>query len=455
MPNLDTDIPFIPVTYSDGTHRDVTIREALTQAHTIIGVTSPNPRYAASLTRLLIAIMVRAHQPYTRDTQLALYHRGHLDLAAINTYLDHWHDRFDLDDPVRPFFQVSGVTDDQLKTISILDPNKSSGSNVLLWDHSRDTDTVTVTPAEAARLIIAQHAYGIGCATSPLLPGQKYSKDGPLARTVACLTETGNLHTTLIVNAPYTMTNENDLPAWERDADTHEITTRKSTGMADQLTMQSRRQRIGGIDSNGNYTRAIAAPGTRPSDDTDSWTTDPHLIPITEQTTNPDETSTPPVRIKTLMSYLSDRSWTLSSPHLFATERSKTVKGVTTTTRYALPEHLAVARDLGIIGDTTRIVLYRQCLDNAKILAIFQRTVIADLTGADDATANLIAFVDSVDNDVSPRYWATINGHAPQITTMQTAARIVASALSAEDPHRHRTTRSIIKELWPDEETTA
>lgn len=457
MTNIATEVPFIPVTFHNGTTRDVTIYEALTKADEIVAITTPNVQYQVSLTRLLCAVMVRAHQPYDRDTQVGLFRKGSFDLDAVASYLNTWHDRFNLDGRT-PFFQVPDIDPDLLKSIATLDPYRSSGSNVLVWDHTCDHDIVEITPAEAARLIIAQHAYGIPGLATGVVPGQSRlaAKFSPLSATCAVIADTGSLHTTLLAASPHTMTHTADLPAWERDPDTVHPKQREATGMVDRFTWQSRRVLLGPPTPEGNYTTGVTAAGTTLDNDDQVWHVDPHLVPIKEATWEKNEPPGTGETIKVLMSYISDRSWTLNSPLIFVERHAKTDKnGKTTLTYRDVPEHLTVARDIGIIGARTRIGIYRQCLNQAKLLAVFRRTVNAYLTNDDtEALNNIIDFVNSVDQNIGPDYWATINANAPQIKTMESAAAIVSNALRHEPHGTNSLTHATIRAMNADEDDT-
>jgi len=96
---------------------------------------------------------------------------GCLDQAKLGTYIAHWRARFDLFDDKYPFYQCASmpvsITDSNGNKNPILNPsqilymNSLQGTMLHCFDHSLDIQPKSVSPSEAARLLVTFQAFAV------------------------------------------------------------------------------------------------------------------------------------------------------------------------------------------------------------------------------------------------------------------------------------------------------
>ncbi len=171
MPSFRVDDePWMPVVYSDGTTKEVGLREVLLQAHEIRAVRDPLPLSELGVYRLLIAFVLdifviepgddRTIEP-DLDGLTELLSAGAFDTDAVNAYFDRYAERFDLFSETHPFLQTPGLTDTDSKVLSVLLPAEPSGGDAILFHHTEDKRFAT-TPAMSARLLTTLAAFAVG-----------------------------------------------------------------------------------------------------------------------------------------------------------------------------------------------------------------------------------------------------------------------------------------------------
>lgn len=259
--------PWIPCVDLGGANVELGLRDTLVQAHELGEVAAESPLVTAALHRLLLAVLHRVFGPATHQEWNDLWRAGRWDQSELDSYLDRWRDRFDLFHPQRPFYQAP---DERVSPCSVAAfiHEAASGRNPTLFDHQTDSRRLELTPAGAARMLIAAQTHGLshGCVPSKGL----YFTDGPCARDIVFLLEGDTLFETLALNLlrypsdsviPH---DARDRPAWETD---DPFTPARSVprGYLDYLTWQSRRallipERAG---TETVVTRMTAAPGLR------------------------------------------------------------------------------------------------------------------------------------------------------------------------------------------------
>jgi CRISPR system Cascade subunit CasA len=234
------DEPFLPVIRPDGRTKELGLRETLQQAHELRELRDDSPLVTAALHRLLLAILHRVFGPENENAWAQLRDHGRWDAEALDAYLDRWRDRFDLFDARRPFYQTARFRTDPPGGISRLAHELASGNNATLFDHTRDDPPAAVSPAEAARLLIAQQAYAVGGGKS----ATGYTAHAPLLQGVLILAQGATLFETLLLNlvaynreAPIPA--RDDAPIWERN-EPAALTSPQPRGYLDYLTWQSR-----------------------------------------------------------------------------------------------------------------------------------------------------------------------------------------------------------------------
>lgn len=264
--------PWIPTHAGAGGSRPdfVSLREALTDAHQWTGIAAETPLIEVGLYRLLIALLHRAlGGPASRAEWAALRRDGRFPRGDIGTYLARWQGRFDLFSATHPFFQTPGLPPDKAGPVSRL--QWQAENNPVIWDHASPVRPSALSPATAARLVVALHAFDLG-GTKAGEKGPAFAKAAPLAKSAVFLAVGNTLFETLLLNLvrydgragrPYEFDPTQDRPAWERDRPYGE-TDRAPDGPCDWLTWQSRRLLLI-PPSDGLVHRCIIMPGDRPS----------------------------------------------------------------------------------------------------------------------------------------------------------------------------------------------
>lgn len=217
------------------------LQEALTQAHELREIACESPLVTASLHRLLLALLHRIFGPKSYDAWFALWRAGRFDAATIEAYLAHWRDRFDLFDPERPFYQAA---DDRVKPkpVTSLVHHVASGNNATLFDHHTDEGGLSLSPAQAARYLVAAQAFGL----AGLSGLERKFTDGTCTRGMVFLVQGVSLFETLMLNllrydADHPIPSQpDDLPTWEVD-DPFAGDRNIPRGYLDYLTWQNRR----------------------------------------------------------------------------------------------------------------------------------------------------------------------------------------------------------------------
>jgi len=232
---------WIPCVRPDGTSEELGLRECLAHAHELRELHGESPPVTASLHRLLLAVLHRVFGPASHKEWADLWEDGRWDDEEVDAYLDRWRHRFDLFHPERPFYQAP---DDRVKpkSVATLVQEVASGHNPTLFDHHTEDQGLTLTPGQAARMVVAAQAFGLAGLSG--LP-QKFT-DGPCARGICFLVQGDSLFETLALNLlrypddTVMVHQPDDRPAWEMD---DPFTPRRShpRGYLDYLTWQNRR----------------------------------------------------------------------------------------------------------------------------------------------------------------------------------------------------------------------
>jgi len=236
-------------------HREeLGLRAVLERAHEITELSNPSPLITVAVYRLLIAMAHRVFGPADMEAWWELWDARQPDAARLTAYLDSdaARGRFDLFDDARPFYQVARLGIEYGASIAKLTHEQANtGNAVLLSDHGQDAAATGLTPAEAARYLVAFHAYAVGGLIS-YEKGQdpkihKSASAGPLVKGAVVLVRGDTLWETLLLNmVRYPReewghaNGEQDLPAWER-GDEPIALPRYPAGYLDLLTWQSRR----------------------------------------------------------------------------------------------------------------------------------------------------------------------------------------------------------------------
>jgi CRISPR system Cascade subunit CasA len=233
--------PWVPCIQAKGASVELGLRDALAQAHELRELHGESPLVTAALHRLLLAVLHRVFGPATCDEWAILWKAGRWDITRLDVYLDQWRHGFDLFDLERPFYQAR---DERVKpkSVSSLVYEVASGNNPTLFDHHTDAEGITLSSAQAARMLVAAQAFGLAGLSG--LP-QKFT-DGPCARGIVFLVQGKTLFETLALNLlRYTDDSPiprwpDDCPAWEMD-DPFSPNRTQPRGYLDYLTWLNRR----------------------------------------------------------------------------------------------------------------------------------------------------------------------------------------------------------------------
>jgi len=265
------DAPWIPCIDVEGHAVHLGLRDALVNAHVLREIDGESPLVTAAIYRLLLAVLHRVHGPEGWDDWYALWHTGRLDPVPLDSYLGHWHERFDLFHPDRPFYQVPDMDPCfKPKSVASLVFDAASGNNATLFDHHTDAEGLTLTPAQAARALVAAQALGLAGLCRPGFT----CTSAPRARGIIFLVHGDTLFETLLLNliryddAEPMPSGSEDRPAWEM-GDPFSPDRDIPLGYLDYLTWQNRRVHLlPQATENGPIVRMMTlGPGLRLSQD--------------------------------------------------------------------------------------------------------------------------------------------------------------------------------------------
>jgi len=279
--------PWIPSVMADGSTQDLSLLDVLSQAPQIREVLDASPLVTVALHRLLLTILHRLFGPRDVEEWECLWNAGGFDEQRVGEYFAQWQRRFDLFDKQKPFYQTPGLPPQMLKPVSLLSQEWAAGNNDTLFDHNVDARPTAISPAKAARLLVARQAFSLGGLVTAEA-GRASAKAAPLARAAVTLIQGENLFRTLMLNlvlydptADLPMPCQDDVPAWERDEPVV-VRERAPRGYLDYLTWQSRRIWLRPESEEGGETtvkQVIVADGERfPNDSAPKDPMVPHKV---------------------------------------------------------------------------------------------------------------------------------------------------------------------------------
>ncbi|KAA8816149.1 type I-E CRISPR-associated protein Cse1/CasA [Bifidobacterium rousetti] len=285
-----TERPWMPVILKDGTKTELSLKKAFAFSRDIVGFDDRIGVTPFALTRLMEAVLYGVYGHSFDVVEWDHLLQNGPDLLRINDYLDARRRRFDLFDPVTPFYQCAGLQGNgEQQTFELTRLTVTNEARPV-----RHTDG-TLGFAEAARWLVVAQAYNIsgiktgvkgGGGTKPIGVGWAGGIGG-------LVVEGPNLWSTLILNfIPELVLDQNDAgatwaddrPVWDREqpgsAPTAGYTMTKNDegdptslrGPATLYTWQSRRillhhdgQTVTGcVVANGDRTRADNAMAYEP-----------------------------------------------------------------------------------------------------------------------------------------------------------------------------------------------
>lgn len=213
------DEPWIPVYLSDGTIREVSLSDALTNPTSYKGIAENSPCNLIAIYRLLLAILNRALSTSNgrwSEADRAVWFRKGVPVSFIVDYLEQWRERFWLFHPSHPFMQVAALetakeTKDSYKPWVQIALQSATGNTPTVFDHSVDALPKAATPALACRHLLGFLQFVPGGLVKVF---RGSDNAGPLANTAAVLPLGINLAETLLLSLhPF---KADDIPSWEQ-----------------------------------------------------------------------------------------------------------------------------------------------------------------------------------------------------------------------------------------------
>lgn len=193
-----TEKPWIRVTDKNCRVMEVSLPDALVNAHRYSALAGESPAQDAAMLRLLIAVVYTVFYRVDEDGQAALlrdeeealerwesiWRRGQLPSEPICAYLEKWRERFDLLDQERPFYQVSEAKIGTPHTAAKLNGAILQSENKLrIFSNRTEATSGTLSYAEAARWLVYLQGYddaGVKKKTDEGRENSKTKTDGPL-----------------------------------------------------------------------------------------------------------------------------------------------------------------------------------------------------------------------------------------------------------------------------------
>lgn len=149
---MDYDIryePWLPVLMRDGSHQNISLAEAFSQAPDIEKFDGLNPMEAFSVHRFLVLMIMDAYRPETIEDILDLLENQNFDDEIIQAYFTLCQNEgvsFDLFDVKHPFMQApydaAYDTKVHLKSVAVLDYTLPSGNNPVHFVHQFENESV-------------------------------------------------------------------------------------------------------------------------------------------------------------------------------------------------------------------------------------------------------------------------------------------------------------------------
>lgn len=259
------DEPWIPVRWLNGEHGELGIRDTLLQTEHIAEIQDPSPLVVAALHRFLLAVLYRALEGPTDGQVAKTWFKQGWPPGKIAAYLEKWHDRFWMFDRQYPFGQIPTFEPRTWRAWTVLAAEHNADNAKVLFDHVDVNRAGAITPAQAARWLLATQTFSVSCGKSEL----SHTGTAPSATAVMALPLGGTLFDTL----SYSLVPQNrlllegDLPVWEREPETLEALKsgceRTVSGHADRYTWRIRAVRLQ-ADADLTVSRLAFASGVGP-----------------------------------------------------------------------------------------------------------------------------------------------------------------------------------------------
>jgi CRISPR system Cascade subunit CasA len=405
--------PWAPcIRHDDGALIELGLRDALVQAHTLRQVHAEPSIVTAGLLRLMLAVLHRVFGPDGDEGWQRLWQAGRWDAAALDAYFERWRHRFDIFDDDRPFAQVSTPPRGKPRPGNALRFEGAKGVTATLFDHTTDADVIELSPALAARRLLAYLAFHPAGLSGG---GQPNYTDSPWSRGAIFVVEGHNLFETLALNLlppQYRLPAAgDDRPAWEQEDPFRQRAS--PGGHLDYLTWPSRRMRLIpelSYDGRVVVSRFYVSPGLR----------------LDPETRVSDPMKCYRVRRK-------KRSFVYVAPERPLWRDVAAIFGLSGSSRPPAPISLAVAQHrAGALGGVRGIAAFGQACQQAKPYYFLRRHLPLPLHALSEpdlaaALQGALEVADAVGAALSKARWASLP------STLSPGARFWAAA---EEPLR-------------------
>lgn len=248
--------------------KEVSLRDALLNAHQYSALAGESPAQDAAMLRLLIAVAYTVFyrtdengQPAVlRDAEDALdrweaiWHRGSFPEAPVRSYLEQWRPRLDLLDSERPFFQVPEAAIGTPHTSAKLNGMVLQSENKLrIFAGRTEASLGVLTLAEAARWLVYLQAFDDASVKPKTTAGKQNVKSKPgsargwLGNLGVLYAVGDSLFETILLNTVFLKDGEvlyaEPKPCWELERlRTGEYTViSQPDNLAELFTLQTRR----------------------------------------------------------------------------------------------------------------------------------------------------------------------------------------------------------------------
>lgn len=249
---------WIPCIDGKGNCIEENLKNILLKSFRISEIFDSSPLVTASIYRLLVAVLHRALDgPRDAAHWVSIWNKGGSfateDSNSIEKYLEKFHDRFHLIDDKNPFLQPRMIPDVELTDPRKLAQEMPDETGATLFEHAYyNENTQSISPGEAARLLIAIQSFGLGglikVPRSENPQGKGSANKANLVNCAVCIVKGKTLFQTLILNlhhynrgdgVPFE-SGQDDMTAWECEDD-FSLQEREIRGYADYLTWVCRR----------------------------------------------------------------------------------------------------------------------------------------------------------------------------------------------------------------------
>lgn len=190
---------WIPVTYMDNTHKEISIRDAFEKAETIKEISADFEMSNLAVIRLLVAFYMDIYRPETKEDRENDLIKISFDIVKFDKYVNECNkdgECFNLFDEKRPFLQTGMMNvKNGLKAISNISDITTSGTETTFFG-GKNENRYSFTPAECALSLCTKMA-----TVFKSKQGTGYLAFTPLQNAIFMLNKGKNLKETIILNA--------------------------------------------------------------------------------------------------------------------------------------------------------------------------------------------------------------------------------------------------------------